>query len=67
MKARNLILTTATLATFVVPAAQAGTGTNRLDHSHATQARAARVERAAYVALANDGHYNIGIHTILAG
>jgi len=67
MKARTLILTTATLAAFVVPAAQAGIGTNRLDHSHATQARAARAERAAYVTLANDGHYNVAIHTVLAG
>ena len=67
MKARRLILTTATLAVFVVPAAQAGTGTNRLDHSHLTKARATRVEKAAYDALTNDGRYSVAIHTILAG
>ena len=67
MKARTLILTTATLAAFVVPAAQAAPGTNRLHHSRATQTRAARLERAAYVALATDGLYSVAIHTILAG
>ena len=64
MKARTLILTTATLAAFVAPAAQAAPGTSRLHHSHAAQTRA---QRAAYVALTGHGLYNVAIHTILAG
>jgi hypothetical protein len=67
MKARTLILTTATLAAFVVPAAQAATGTSRAHHSRAAQTRAVRLERAAYAALAQDGLYGVAVHTILAG
>ena len=67
MKARRLILTTATLAALATTAAQAAPGSNRLDHSERDAGPPWPPPRAAYVALANDGHYSVAIHTILAG
>jgi hypothetical protein len=67
MKARKLIITTATAAALAAPAAQTASATNRIHQSPATHTRIARAQHAAYVALANDGLYQVAIHTILAG